>query len=70
MSRAEEAVGRAESSAADVHGNCEEALHYAERGNLVEAAQRMEWAEQNVRSLAYRIGEARAAIAKATGSAS
>lgn len=70
LERAIAAVGRAASSAGDVSGNCDEAAHYIERGNVDQAAQSMEWAETNVRSALYRITEARAAIAKATGSAS
>ena len=67
--RAIEAVRRAAGPAGDVSGNCDAAVHYAERGDLVQAARELEWAQDNLRDAAGRIAEARAAIAQAQGGA-
>lgn len=64
------AVNAAAGAAGDTSGNCDEAAHLAERGAFTLAAERLEWAEKNARSALHRIAEARAALAKAQGSAS
>lgn len=69
LDRAARAVRAAASAAGDVSGNCDAGEHAINRGDLVRAAEEMEWAEQNVRSAVHRISEARTAIAKAAGAA-
>lgn len=48
----------AESSAADVVGNMEEAVYLIDKGRVAEAVERLEWAKKNVNSLPYHIDEA------------
>jgi len=69
IDRAIREVRAAASNAGDVSGNCEEALCLIEHAEVSRAAERMEWAEQNVKSTLNQIARARAAIAKATGGA-
>ena len=61
-SAAIQAARAAESAAAEVQANCSSALHYAESHWFDKAAQQIEWAEDNARSMLHRIQEARAAI--------
>jgi len=67
------AVRDAESSAADVAGNMESALHLIQRADrIADAVQALEWASENNRSAKYRIEEALASarkIAKSEGGA-
>lgn len=57
-------VYRAESSAADVHGNLKEALYLIDQGRVADAAERLEWAKKNVSMLPFYIDEALAAARK------
>lgn len=61
-----EGVCRAESQAADVMGNMEDAVHLIDQGRtrLADVIVRLEWAKQNVAMLPYYINEALAAAQK------
>lgn len=67
--RAITAVREAALAVGDASGNLDSAVYLIEQGAADRAAELMEWAEENARSALHRISEARAAIAKATGSA-
>lgn len=58
------AVRAAASAAGDVSGNCDEAVHWLGRGDVADAAERLEWAEENAQSALHRIREARGLLAK------
>ncbi|MFG6441112.1 hypothetical protein [Roseateles sp. LKC17W] len=64
------AARAAAGAAGDTSGNCDAAVHYAERRQFQSAAQELEWAEENARSAMRRIQDARAVLANAMRSAS
>lgn len=51
-------VIEAESKAADVNGNMQEAAYLIDGGRLDECVERLKWAKENARMLPFRIDEA------------
>lgn len=65
VAAAETAVREAAYVAGDTSGNCDRAAEFMKFACVSQAAEAMEWAEENVRSALQRITAARAALAKA-----
>lgn len=63
--KAEGAIARAESSAADTHGNLEDALRAIQRPDRAgEVIEWLEWAKRNASTMTYHLDEALTAARK------